>query len=317
MSRTLTGADTTYTFVYEDDGEFNQDPSDVEDIDPKVFGEEEDVSEPTRNNNTEQSTRPGSRGVSQLYETQFDGETGVDFIMTGTEWVDFVTGSDGTTDIPKTGQIIEETVTEADNVVQTVYTGVTATGLSVDVSVEDTVSVSLDFAYADEQVFTDVSANSPFGEVGTQPEAGRIAHFGHSTLEVNVGDSTVRPRVQDASFTLSPNVEMEYELGTRFAVAPGFYELQPDISYSAQLNDGVEADERTSAYGGTSSEPQEDMDSAIVSGALIIDNGETSLEISFAESLTDSYQRNNIGNPEDALEDDVDRVLKDVSMETA
>jgi len=317
MSRTLTGADTTYTFVYEDDGSFSQDPTTLTDTTPKIFGEEEDVSEPSRSNNAEQSVRPGSRGVSQLYETQFEGETGVDFIMTGTDWVDFITGSNGVSDIPKTGQIIEETITEQGNVIQTVYTGVTATGLSIDVSVEDTVSIGLDFGYADEVVFEDVPTNSPFGEVGTQPEAGRIAHFGHSSLEVSVGSTTARPRIQEASFTLNPSVEMEYELGTRFPVAPAFYELQPDISYSAQLNDSVEADERTSAYGGTSSEPQEDMDSAIVSGALIIDNGNTSLTIDFAESLTDSYQRNNVGNPEDALEDDVDRVLKDVSITTA
>lgn len=322
MSRVLTGADTLFVWIWEDDGEFNQAPGDPTDSTFKVFGEEENISEPQRSNNIQQTYRPGSRGVSALFEQQFEGETGVDFIMTNTDFLEFyVPTSDNSTQTReggRTAHIIEETATEAGNVEQTVYTGVAGTSLDIDVAVEDTVDVSTSLAYADEETFTD-SANFPYGEVGTQPPVDNVAHFGHSTLDVSVGGTTTRPLVQDASISLNPSVEMQYELGTRFAVAPGFFEFEPDISYTARVNDTTYGDERSSAYGGSSagSSPSEGLQGNEVSGSLVIDNGNFSLDISFAESLTDSYQVANLGSPEDALEDDVDRSLRDLSFTVA
>lgn len=333
---TATGANTIWVYRWEDDDAYNQSPGDPSDSTNKTFGANLTADAADRSNNPERMWQPFSRTAETTIELQFDGSWGADWVLTNTYWLQFVFGQPSTSgsstpythtydlgdgNPPRTAHLIEETHYPDGTAEQTVYTGAFTPSIDVEVSVEDTVQISCDGVYADEEYYSTAS-NSPYGEIGSQPQIDyRPMHFGNSQLDLDVdgdGSAETRSLVQDASIGLEANAEGERELGTRFIAIPSFLQFEPDLSYTNLVSDTNKSEEQQAAYGDTAStSPEETMDAANdLEGDLIFESGaageDNKMTLNITGAFPDSYSRNNIGDPNEALEDDIDRIVRDI-----
>ena len=334
-----TGAHTIWAYVWEDDGEFNQAPGDPTDDVQKAFGANETVSSQDRSNNPERMMRPFQRYAAEIIETNFDGSWGADFVLANTWWLQFLYGQPTTSGTsapythtysldsgnpPRSAQLIEEVHHEDGTVEQSVYTGAVSAEPEISVSVQDTVGVSLSGVYADETTYDgNVESDSPFGVIGSQPDLEyRPMHFGNSVLNFDLDDDGTAETltlIQDASISMSGNLEPGYELGTRFMVIPQYLQFEPSVDYAKLVRGDNSPDERVQMYGssagtGTTS-PQETMDGAAVDGSLVFNANTTTdnkLTLDISGGFPESYSRSNVGDPTSALEEDVTRMVANV-----
>lgn len=343
-----TGAHTIWVYRWEDDGEFNQSPGDVTDDTDKVFGADETMDTSDRSNNPERMFRPFNRQAETIIETQFDGSWSADFVLANTWWLQFffgqpaVSGTSPATHTysidssqstsssptpPRSAHLIEETHHYDGSVEQTIYTGVAAGSVDISVSVEDTVSITVDGVYADEETYDgNVDTDSPYGEIGDQPSLSyRPMHFGNSTLSMDVdGDDTIETRslIQDASVSLEGSLELAYELGTRFGVLPQYLQYEPEVDYTQLVTADNSIGERVQMYGATAgtspASPQESLVDADIDGELVFNantSTENSMTISLLSAFPSDFSRSNIGDPEAAIEDDITRMAADATVE--
>jgi hypothetical protein len=346
-----TGSNTIVVYRYEDDQAFNQPVDDgsgaykPSDTVNKVFGANETLDTADRANNPERMNRPFQRHAEQILEAQFEGSWSTDAVLANTWWLQYFYGRPESTgseapfthtydtnpevganeyNPPRSAHIIEEVHYPDGTVNQTVYKGAVASSVDLDVSVEDTVSVSIDGSYADEVSFDDPANNSPLGEIGTQPALEyRPMHFGNSLLRLDVdkdGTAEALEKIQDANLGLEGNTEMTRELGTRFAVSRENLAFEPSIDYTTLINGAKSDDERESAYGSafgaTSASPQETMDGSSIDGELEFDANTTKankLIMNIRGAFPDDYSRSGIGAPDEALEEDVTRMIEKVT----
>lgn len=341
---TATGAQTIWAFVFEDSAAYAQEPGDPADGEFKPFGDREEINEPSSENNTEALYRPFNRQPDNYIEGRFTGSGGTDFIYTNPFWLAFVMGQPDVNEVtpdeeytanysfsadntPASAHVIEETHYDDGSVAQTFYIGTIATGMSVDVSTDDVVEISFDWDYADERHY-DTVADSPLDEIGSQPETQACPlHFGNADLFLdlnNDGTAERQGKVQSVSFDFSLNAEVETELGTRKGTSASFLEVEPNITYQKYLEDAEPDTERRSVYGSQekfNSEnyyaPLDELCSsdANVAGRVELESrAETnSLSLLFGESIPESYTRTNTGDPQSALEDDVDRNIYSIT----
>lgn len=340
---TTTGAQTLWTFVWEDDDSFAQEPGEPADNDFKPFGDRENITEPDGNNNYESIFRPFSREPSNYLEGEFTGSWGVDFIYTNPYWLSFIFGApdvvetDGVYNLtyelspdnpPRSAHVIEETHYDDGSVEQNVYIGAIVESPSVSISVGDTVDVSLSGNYSSERNYADASL-SPHGIIGEQPDTNfRPLHFGNANLFLDInedGNAERQGRVQQIDFNFNGTVQLEQEIGTRFATVPSFLELEPDVSYSKFLSSDTKEQERRSFYGSLENEeledfalPQETLCGSDIAGRVELSSKcETNeAKFMFAQSFSDTYQRTNSGDVQSAIEEDVDRNVLGVSVST-
>jgi hypothetical protein len=350
---TTTGANVIFAYRWEDDGEFNQDVDDgsgayaPSDTTNKNFGANESLDTADRANNPERMNRPFSRSAEQIIEAQFDGSWSTEFVLANTWWLQYFYGKpavQGTsapfthtydvdptvgpddTNIPRSAHLIEETHHSDGTVKQTVYKGAVATSIDVDISVEDTVSISIDGDYADEVSFDNPETNSPLGEIGTQPKLEyRPMHYGNGILRMDVNnDGTIetRRKIQDAGISLEGNTELARELGTRFAVAREDLAFEPSLDYTSLVDGDIAHDERESVYGAsagsTTSSPQETLDGSSIDGELEIDantSKDNKVIFNILGAFPDDYSRSGIGAPDEALEEDITRMIAEVTVE--
>lgn len=342
MAQTVTGSHQIFTYVWEDEGEYNQDPGDPVDDDFKAFGSAETMDTQDRANNPERMYRPFNRGADEIIEQAWEGSWGADFVMTNSWWLQFLYGEPTVTGLespwahtyefhprspPRSAHIIEETHYPNGNIEQTVYTGAVVASGDIDVSVEDTVGVSLSGAYAFEETFeTDENDDLPYGDteggieeaIGGQPETEyRPLHFGNSYFRLDLdNDNTVEDKVlvQDVSLSLEGNVELENELGTRFPVIPSYLNFEFDVSYTNLVSVDTSTDEKYSSYGDLDvQEPQETLHDANIAGELEFDAGipgvDNNILFELQDAFPDSFDRSNVGSPEDVIEENIDRML--------
>lgn len=338
-----TGAHTVWVYRWEDNDEFNQAPGNPTDTTDKIFGANETMDTADASNNPERMMRPFQRHAEEIIETQFDGSWSADFVLTNTWWLQFVFGEPdtGTGDHvyettphagtssaptpPKSAHLVKEVHHHDGTVEQTVFTGCIAGSIDFEVSVEDTVSVSLDGVYADETTYEDPTTNSPIGEIGSQPSLDyRPMHFGNSTLRMDVngdGSAETRSLIQDASISLEGNAEMAYELGTRFAVIPQYLAYEPSVDYTQLVTADTSPEERQQMYGASvgssTASPQESLTDAGIIGELEFDANtatDNQVTIELTSAFPDELTRNNIGDPESALEDDVSRMAANATV---
>jgi len=337
-----TGAHTVWVWIWEDVNTYNQDPGTPTDTDFKIFGTNETVEAQDRSNNAERFYRPFDRAADTILEGAFDGSWGTDWVLTNPYWLQFIFGeptvnepSTGTFEwtfsldprnAPRSAHLIEEIHYPDDTIEQTVYTGVIASSVDIDVSVEDTVSCSLSGAYAtEESVSTADGDQMIYGDtemgINEQPATEfRPMHFGNSYLRMDLdedGTAEAKSLVQDTSLSMEGNAELQNELGTRFAAATSFLQFEPDLSYTSLVGLGVKDEERRNAYGeSAASSPQETMENAALAGELEFFSGigtsEPQIVMDLQGAFPDEFDRGNVGDPQEVLEDNVDRMLEDV-----
>lgn len=335
---TATGAHTILVYRWEDEGEYNQDPGDVTDDVNKIFGAGETMDSQDRANNAERLFGPFDRSTDVIIEQQFEGDWSIDFTLTNTWWLQFLFGEPDTSGeapatheysldpraAPRTAHIIEEIHYPDGDVHQTVYKGVAASSADLDVSTEDVVDGSIDGFYADEVLYEDPEANSPYGEIGTQPETEyRPMHFGNSELRMDLDDDGTAEflgLVQDASISMEANAEQTYELGTRFVASPQYLQFEPDVDYTRIVDQNSKEEERrAAAYGSMAADsPQETIADGDIDGEFnfenAVDGDDNKLEIDLIGAFPDDFSRSGVGDPEEALEDDVTRLVRDLEL---
>lgn len=332
------GANTILVYRWEDDNTFNQDPGNVSDGTNKIFGANESFDSNDFSNNPERQYRPFRRFSEEIIETQFEGNWSTEASLTNTYWLQFFFGRPQSTSgsgpythnyatapdtPPRSAQIIEETHHSDGFVEQTVYKGCLCSSIDADVSIEDMVTISLDGSYADSVTYDNPSGESPYGEIGSQPNLEyRPMHFGNSVLRMDVDDdgtAETKALVQDATINLEGNVEMGYELGTRFGVIPELLEFTPSIDYTNLVRGSFSGEERKQAYGsavGTSpATPQETMEAQIDGELEFNANTSTSNKLVFniLGAFPEDYERSGVGDPSETLEDDLSRMANEVT----
>ena len=338
---TATGSNTIWAYYWEDDGEFAQEPADISDTDLKSFGLNEEIDDPEGSNNPERLSRPFNRQTQQMVATNFEGSWGTDFTMSNTWWLQYVFGkpvstseiTDGGTGTgnfrheyetqaanpPRSAQLIEEVHYPNGTIEQTVYIGAIVDSTDVDVSVEDTVEVSLGGLYADQRFFPDAS-NSPFGVIGSQPASEyRAMHFGQSDLFMDLdNDSTIERKalVQDASASFGLNAELENALGNRTPVIPSFLEIESTLDYTTLVRDNFAEEEKRAMYGSQSAtQVQTKIDSQVAGELEFISEDEPNrMFLEFADTFPESFSRNNTGDPTAALEEDSSREVEQLTV---
>lgn len=246
-------------------------------------------------------------------------------------------------------------VNGSEEIVQTVYTGCAISSVDVDVSTGDPVDVSLDGDAATEITRSTADGDSllygspteglatsstvtidteevPLGASpsGEQPQTFfRPLHFGNSELQMDLnqdGTQELVRKVQSASFSLAGNTEMQEEIGTRFKVAPSFLQFEPEVSYTRLVErDNPDKLKRSEAYGYDTKAgsffdtPQESLTSAQLGAKLVLENRLSEnthrVTMNLLSSLPDSLSRSGVGDPSAQLEEDVDRIAVDGTVE--
>lgn len=341
----LTGKDTGLVYRWEDsflmqDSTTPGDYSTITDTENKTFGSGVTMGTNEGSNNAVRQFNPMNRQAEYIIEQQFAGSWSVDFTLTNPWWLksifgDSTSGSetaapysytyDGKYPTPMV--LIQQTEFPDGKKNHRIYKGCVATTAEISVGVEDTVSISLSGAYADEELVKDVdnTTSPPFSSYTQPSNPERPMHFGEAMLYVDQngdGSVTKRSRVQDASLTLEGNVDMIYELGTRMGVDFSPKALEPSLSYSDIVRNTSEdaASDVQRMYGSsTSTSPRDpNMDGAAVKAQLEFDNGATgsdknALTFTLEGTFLDSYTRNNVGDPTADIEGDIDRLVTSVS----
>lgn len=335
---TVTGGDQIYAFVFEDTDSFAQSPGDPTDTNFKTFGIDETMDTQDREQNPERLNRPGKRTTDEFLETNFDGSWSSDFILTNAHWLRMIYGDPNvntntyTFDLdnnnkPRSAHLIEQINYDDGTTEQTVYIGCPATDADIDVSVEDTVGVSISGDYVTEETFSTADGDTiPYGDASNgitdQPDEDvRPFHYGNSKLFLdlnNDGTADFQSLIQDVSVTLAANTEMEDELGTRFSVARSYLNFEPDVSFTRLVNDDTQDDQKALMYGSsTASEPQETLVDSEIDGKVEFDVGLSGLNkytFDMNGTFPDSFSRSNVGSIEDVVEEEVDRFVKDVNV---
>lgn len=342
----ITGKDTSLVYLWED--HFDQDPDAVTDditMDMFTFGANVTLGTNEGANNAERQFRPGSRQAEYILEQQFDGSWSVDFTLTNpwflrsmfgtptsepdndTEPTEYEHTFDG--QFPHSLQLVEQVEHEDGRIDHRIYTGCIVSSVDVDVDVEGVAEISVDGAYADELLVTDVNneEEAPYSEYDQPGTDHRPYHFGNAKMFIDrEGDAdpettTMERRIQDASLSMEGNVDIIYELGSRIGADFSPKALEPDLSYTRLLEPEDTQDIRD-MYGGESLDSPADptMGESDVEVQLQFDNAQTVDDevdkniITFVceGGLVDSYSRNNVGDPESDIEADVDRLISRV-----
>ncbi len=334
MTNTITGARQILGF--ETESTYAEDPSSASVGSIKAFGTNETMDTQDREQGSERIYRPFDRSPNTIIEGAFEGSWSVEFVLTNANWLDLVfnTTSSPSTDVTNysfapnaattSSRIVEHIEYPDGDQEQTIYVGAVVSSVDVDVSTDDTVTVSLDGSFATEYTFSTGDGDTlPYSALPdsaasgfSQPAPeGRPLHFGNAVL--NAGGSPLG-LVQDASVSIEGNVEIENELGTRFGVAPSFLNLETDVSFTSIVNTDAKDDRKQDMYGNSSSSsPDETIVNAQKGLTMVIGNGLSStpkFTFNLNDTLPDSFSRSNVGSPEDPIEEDIDRLVSEVTV---
>lgn len=250
----------------------------------RPFGGDATLSTREGANNAVRVFEPGSRQAAQIVEQHFEGSFSVEFTVTNPYWLAAVLGGSagsygGTT--PSSIQIYDGVGSYFDNAL----TGCVVSSATISASTQDTVTVTLDGAYADED---EVS--------GTQPTIeNRALQFHDATL--SLGGSTLN-LIQEVELSIENNTDLVWELGSRFAVDFSPKQLTVSLDYTDFVNS---SDSLERFYGGSTT-PQSQVTNSSDATLTLDDGGSNTIEFSVSGLIPDTYSLDGIGDPEADIE---------------
>lgn len=315
-----TGAHTTLHYLWEDAG-FASSPNDT---DNKPFGGNATLSQMEGSNNVIDIFQPNNRQIEQLIAQHFDGAFTVDFEVSNPWWLRALFGEPTTVDNtdgtythtwdgknPTPMRITagyEPPATDSGGEDRRVLEGCVVSSATVDTSVEDTGSVSLTGAYANEN-YSRNTALDP------QPDLQyRVLTFAQAALSL---EGTTLSLVQDASVEIENNVDLLRELGTRVAVDYSPKAMVPSVDYTRIR---VENSEQDSLYGSQGASTVQEHVAEEGPLQFAFDNGglggeDNQMQLDLSGSKLDSLGNENLGNPQEDLQESINRKLRDLSAE--
>jgi len=313
MSQSSTGADTTWVYRWEDTFAGGS-PTDTT---WKTFGRDVTVGTLEGSNNAVRMFDPGSREAKEIIETNFEGSFSVSFTLSNPWWIPAVIAeatSSGDTapythtfdgEMPQSMELMQGLETRDQ---ERLLLGCIVTSCTIDATVPDEVTVSLDGAYATEDPSTNVSDL-------TSQVAATVRPYTYAETQLHLAGSPLQ-RIQNASLTIENNTDIIEELGSRFGVDYSPKERNPSINYSSIVSDQNE-DKLARMYGGSAADGPADRVMNKEEIRMIFDNGETgsakqSIEFVLTGAFPDSHSRSGIGDPTSDIEDELDEMALSV-----
>jgi hypothetical protein len=322
-----TGAHTTLWYLWEEDGSGSLDfavGAGTSDGDRKPFGGDATLNQFEGGNNAVDIFEPNSRRMAQLVAQHFDGSFTVDFEWTNSWWLkglisdpSTVDNGDGTYthtfdgDTPFPFVICagyDDRATDVSGQQDERYLeGCVVQSATVDVSTEGTADVSLTGAYVNEDYQEDVA-------LAAQPSLNEdVMTFADAILHL---DGSVLSLVQDASVEVNNNTDIIRELGTRVGVDYSPKALIPSVDYTKIHENETEIEDMYGETAATSVQQNVDTDKDM---KFEVDNGEAAgsglnqAQFDMGGSLPDTVGTENVGNPQEDLQESINRRLQDIS----
>lgn len=299
------GHQSRVSYLWEDDSSGNPDfaTSSPNDTDNKPFGSDASLNTLEGSNNAVRVFDPNSREAREVIEQHFEGSWSVEFTLTNPWWlagvIDYDVGTSGSSapythsfdgDIPYTMRIVQGT---EDIGSERILKGCVIASAEISTSTGGMVTVSLDGAYADEDLST--------GGVGAaQPTVNeRPLHFAHAKVQ---RDGSTVSLVQNVSVSIENNTDLIRELGSRIAVDYSPKKRSIDVSYGDIVEDSSEVQRM---YGSGTS-PQNTVENTKPITVEFDDGGsgsdKNSLTFNIGGAFLNSYSRSGVGDPEADLE---------------
>jgi len=325
-----TGAHTTLWYYWEEDS--NGDPdfaagTSTDDSDEKPFGGNATLNQFEGSNNAVDIFEPNSREMAQLIAQHFDGAFTVDFEWTNPWWLrGLISDHDGGTDngdgtytyvfngdVPYPMVLCagyDDRATGTSGQQDERYLeGCVVQSATVDVSTEGTAGVSLTGAYVNEDYQSDVSLTA-------QPSLNHdVMTFAEALLHL---DGSSLSLVQDASVEINNNTDIIRELGTRIGVDYSPKARIPSVDYTKIREDNTEI---ADMYGDSAaSAVQQDVDTS-KDMKFEVDNGESAgsgqnqAQFDLGGSFPESVGTDNLGDPQEDLQESINRRLQTVTAE--
>jgi hypothetical protein len=302
MTPALAGHNARGGYLWEESGgspAFNTDSTD--DSDFKPFGADATITTLEGSNNAVRVFQPGSREAERIIEQEFEGSWTSEFTLTNPWFLRGVIDYDVSTgspynfngDIPYSMQIVNP-LERIDK--ERVIGGAVVVSCDISVSAPGQVEVTLEGAYADEEVVDTSIRDQP-------PIENRPLHFGQATVN---RDGSAQSLLQDASLSIENNTDLIYELGIRKAVDYSPKQRIVDVDYTGIMDT---TDEVKRMYGASASVQSKVENTADIQ--FVFDNGEASgsgqnrLTVNINQALADSYSPTGLGDPEADLEEEL------------
>lgn len=300
-------------YLHEDNG-FAASPTDTT---HKTFGSNPQLTTAEASNNAVPDHDPNSRLIQDLVERQFAGSFSVQFRLTADGWwlQEVLDDSPSTSGAGPYTHTYQASGTPSS---MKIFAGSDETGderqligcvvqtATIDVSVENEATVTLNGVYADE-------APLPGSLTAQTTPSYRTLTYADGSVAI---DSTTKARVQDASLTIDLGTELIQELGSRFAAdySPRVVSPSLDITKLTENEDELKA-----VYGGSAvSEPQTEITNT-VSATLTFDRGTTGTAIEkLTFNLTGTFPESidrPITLPTENIEDTLNRLAQDISVD--
>lgn len=311
------GHDTRLYLLWEDNG-FASSSNDSEN---KPLGWNVQMTTAEGSNALRRIFMPGSRTAVDQIAMLFEGSFSVQFTLSDPWYLDAILGSSTQTDNsdgsytynwtnadPQSFQLVEGHVESGK---ERVLKGCVVTRMTIDASIEEEAQVTLEGAYADEEI----------RDPGALPNQPTPSHDPLTYVEgAVIIDKTTEGYVQSMTLTVEANVDMIREMGSRFPIDFNDKVLTPSVDFSA-LHDGDEAN-LESFYGTNApSSPAEDpVDGNKVSLEMSFDNGKTAGNginkhtYAVTGTATDTFGEGGIGDPRADLEETVNRAGEDLDV---
>lgn len=303
-----TGAHTRLCYYWEDS--FAEDSP--TDDDEKPFGRQAVMTTLEGSNEAVRQFEPGSREAARIIETVFDGSFTVEFQLANPWWLAaIITEASSSTDNgdgtythtfdgewPETMQIrYGNEVTLEERVLK----GCVLTSAEIDSSVPDEVMVTVEGAYADEEV--EEAADT--GELTDRPSYDHRGYVFKDAV-VNRDDDGDLSYLQDASISITNTIDIVNELGQRAGVDYSPKEREIDISYSEIVNDSNESNTARlygdSAASSVQSEVQSEEDIEVT-----FDADGDDIVFKIGSAMPNTMSVSNVGDPtEDTIQEMVE-----------
>lgn len=313
-----TGADTRVAYLFEDNG-FASSPNDS---DHKPFGSDASMDTFEGNNQVRQVLEPGNKQPIDSLVQLFDGRWSVTFNMVNPWWMELVFGGpgsptdngDGTYTYSYAGTSptsfrIKEGYTNSGDTREAM--GCVVSNVRIAPSVNDNVRVTLDGPYAEEE------SNSPgVGSLFSQPSfQSEMSTMTFAQARVDL-DGSEKSRVQDATLQVPLNVEMVGELNSRHPV--DFYTrvYRPRVDIR-EIKSGGGIDDLEKFYGGATTMQERVTNKLsmtfLFTNGVAAGSGMNKMEFSLSGTLSDTFSENGVGNPEQPIEEQINRTVESVS----
>ena len=320
-----TGAHTELWYKWELDASDNPDfgaGDGTEDVNRKPFGGNANTTALEISNNPLDVFEPNSREMAEIVAQHFDGSITIDFEITNPWWLQGVIAqatsednADGTYthtfdgDVPLPMAIYagyDEQATDGGTMYR-IFEGVVNQTATVTTTVEGAAEISFAAIFANEETDETALEGQP-----TLDES--VMMFQHATLQ---SEGSAISLVQDASVEINNNTDIIRELGTRLGVDYSPKGRIPSVDFTKirENNDEVESfygSEAASAVQETVTDQDEDL-------VYVLDNGESAgdgmnqMEIAMGGNFPESVSTENLGNPQEDLQQAIGRRLRTVT----